>query len=126
MLSVPEFKQAFRRLNIILSNEEIRELISALDQDGDGQVSYEEFLRMCGKDIFGLIFTPEQLEEQLRKTFALFDKDRSGYIDEGELEYVFKCLGRPFDPKSAKSVLAKFDEDKDGKISFEEFKVLIN
>ncbi len=123
---MPEFKQAFRRLNIILTNGEIRELIGALDQDGDGQVSYKEFLRMCGKDIFTLIFTPEQLEEQMRKTFALFDKDHSGFIDEGELEYVFNCLGRPYDPKSAKSVVAKFDKDKDGKINFEEFKVLIN
>jgi Ca2+-binding EF-hand superfamily protein len=123
---VPEFKQAFRRLNIQLTNEEIRELIHALDQDGDGQVSYDEFLRMCGKDIFELIFTPEQLEEQMHKTFALFDKDHSGYIDESELEYVFKSLGRPYDPKHARSVMKKFDEDKDGKISFEEFKILIN
>ena len=81
---------------------------------------------MCGKDIFELVFTPEQLDERLRKTFALFDKDHSGYIDECELEYVFRSLGRPFDKKYTKSIMKRFDEDGDGRISFEEFKTLIN
>jgi Ca2+-binding EF-hand superfamily protein len=126
MLSVPEFKQAFIKLNIQISNEEIRELIGALDQDGDGQVSYKEFLHMCGKELFTLIFTPKQLEERMKKAFALFDRDHSGYIDENELEYVFQSLGRYFDKKKAHSILKKFDANQDGKISYEEFKNILN
>jgi Ca2+-binding EF-hand superfamily protein len=126
MLSLPEFKQAFYKLNIQLTNDEIHDLIHELDQDGDGQVNYREFLRMCGKDLFKLIFTPKQMEERLRKAFNLFDQNHSGYIDEDELEFVFESLGRPFKRTHARSVLQKYDENKDGRISFEEFKTLIN
>jgi calcium-dependent protein kinase len=109
-----------------ISNEEIRELIAAMDDDGDGNLSYREFLLMCGKDLFALIFTPKQLEERMRKAFSFFDKNHSGYIDEDELEFMFQCLGRPFDKKNAHSILKKYDLDKDGKICFEEFKNLLN
>ena len=120
-ITLAEFRQAFRMLKISLTDREIRTLVRELDENGDGQISYEEFLRMCSKDLLSRMFS----QDELRQTFAFYDKDNSGYITEDELEEAFKRLGRPFDKNHIKEMFKKYDSDKDGRISFEEFKSLV-
>lgn len=62
-----------------------------------------------------------QLDEVMRKVFKSFDTDGSGFIDSIELEAVAKELGRPMDAAELEECLKDLDQNKDGKISYEEF-----
>jgi calcium-dependent protein kinase len=57
----------------------------------------------------------------MTKVFKSFDKDNSGFIDINELKDVSKELGRPLDAAELEECMKDLDQNKDGKISYEEF-----
>ena len=69
-------------------------------------------------------FTEEQLQ-LLRDAFNGIDEDDSGYIEKHELITLYKEIanemGEQFDLVKAEADFAKCDEDKNGKIDFDEF-----
>ena len=64
-------------------NEDWADIIAAIDTNGDGQVDFSEFIAAALNRM--LILS----EENIRKTFDMFDKDGNGYITSDELKAVF-------------------------------------
>lgn len=58
----------------------------------------------------------------MNKAFQSFDKDGSGYIDINELREVSKELGRPMDAAELEECMQDLDQNKDNKITYDEFK----
>jgi Ca2+-binding EF-hand superfamily protein len=72
----------------------------------------------------------KKLNEITKTSFDIVDIDKSGTIDEFELEKILAQISSDMgaDPptrEDVKDVLKYLDTDKSGKIDFEEFKVLI-
>lgn len=59
--------------------------------------------------------------QMARDVFEMFDKDRSGSIDESELGIMFRELGQECSSAKILKILAKMDKDGNGLIDFEEF-----
>ena len=60
--------------------------------------------------------------EALEQAFMHFDKDRSGYLDKKEFKDVLTQMGSaPMTDTEFKAVWKNIDEDKDGKIDYNEF-----
>lgn len=57
--------------------------------------------------------------ETFRIFFELFDRDRSGYIDGGDLAAISAKLGK--NPTEVFNLIGNFDTNQDGKVSFGEF-----
>ena len=70
---------------------------------------------------------PETAEEELRRAFAVYDKDGNGSIDLDELRDVMTSLhvGGLSADAAAVNVMQSVDTDGDGSVSFDEFKVLV-
>ena len=63
----------------------------------------------------------EEIEEVIKKVFASFDKDGSGFLDVAELKQVSKEMGRELDSAEIDECMKDLDIDKDNKISYKEF-----
>ena len=88
--------------------KKIEELKSRLEiYEGKSEVQQEE--------------NAEQEKKKVRKIFDMFDKDKSGDIDTHEFQELAYELGETLSPEETKKSIAEIDEDKDGKISFDEF-----
>ncbi|XP_060783463.1 centrin-1 isoform X2 [Neoarius graeffei] len=63
----------------------------------------------------------EEIRQEIREAFELFDTDGSGYIEVKELKVAMRALG--FEPKKEeiKKMIADVDKDSTGKISFDDF-----
>ena len=98
-----------------LNNDEIDSLISIADKDGDGEVSFEEFVilinRMKGGDT----------EEDLKKAFKHFDIDKDGVISRKDMKDALSKLGRNLSDKDIDDIFKDADEDGDGFVDYEEF-----
>ena len=80
-----------------------------------GSYNTEEFVQL-------LFRLNEELEETIKKVFTSFDADNSGFIDSHELQSVSRELGKELTEEELKQVLSELDENRDGKISYEEFR----
>lgn len=89
------------------------EYIKSLDQDGDGQISKEEFTD-------GRLSKKIQEENEIQKHFSEIDKDGDGFITQGELATLFN---NTLSKHLIEAMIEEIDTDNDGKISFQEFRV---
>lgn len=100
-------------------------LISIFDEDGGGNVDFQEFV--SGLSAFS---SKGNKEQKLAFAFKVYDIDRDGYISNGELFIVLKMMvGSNLKDNQLQQIVDKTlmeaDLDKDGKISFEEFKKMV-
>merc|ERR1712173_31714 len=94
----------------IKAKQEAKEMLLAADENGDGQVDFEEFKQVWHRKLLS------QHDQYIHRVFAVFDDNGDGYIDAKELQGV---LGDDFEQIMA--MISEVDENNDGKLSFEEF-----
>lgn len=99
---------------------DLANIFKSLDLSGDGKINEQELVDHC-KKIFGNALT----EEDIHKILIRVDTDRSGFIDYTEF------LAAAMDRKKLLSIerlelaFQAFDKDKNGKISAEELKLML-
>ena len=98
-----------------LNNDEIDALISIADKDGDGEVSFDEFVELVNRMKGG------DSEEDMRKAFRFFDIDKDGKISKNDMKEAMKKLGRQLTDEDINSIFDDADADKNGMINYEEF-----
>merc|ERR1711924_326767 len=95
--------------------EELKKMISDIDNDGNGSIEFGEFLEMMtGK--MGEKVTREDIE----KVFKLFDDD-TGKISLRNLRRVAQELGENIDEEELQDMINQADRDGDGEINIDEF-----
>ncbi|XP_038906141.1 putative calcium-binding protein CML19 [Benincasa hispida] len=104
-----------------LSMVEAEEAMAEFDSDGDGQLEEEDFVRFV--DGGG----EKEKVKELREAFKMYEMEGSGFITAESLRRMFKKLGETkISLGDCKAMIAKFDLDGDGVLSFDEFKVMMS
>ncbi|CAF0860132.1 unnamed protein product [Adineta ricciae] len=115
-ISLAELKQVLIALNFQPTEKLLGKIMKEMDTDGNGSVEFDEFVKVMRK-VYERNFT----DEEMRKAFACFDVDNSGYITVNELREVLGRLNHNVTEYRINEVLGEIDTDHDGKISFDEF-----
>ncbi|KAI5678216.1 hypothetical protein M9H77_09166 [Catharanthus roseus] len=102
------------------SEEELQIMIKEVDADGDGFINLQEFVELNTKDI-----DSNEVLENLKDAFSVFDIDKNGSITAEELQNVLGSLGEECSLAECRKMITGVDADGDGMISFEEFKVMM-
>lgn len=119
-------KQDFLKIPELAANPMAERMMALIDGDSDGTIDFEEFVRALA--VFGPGGDPE---EKLNMVFRAFDTDRDGYLMRDEVSSVLKMMVQStMTDEQLKNVVEKTvdqaDKDKDGKLSFVEFKQLLD
>ena len=95
---------------------EVERIMSLIDNDQNGFIEYEEFLRAC--------LNKEKIltEENLLAAFYVFDKDKSGAISAVEIKNVLGAGATGVEEDVWKDIIKEFDGDGEGEITFVQFK----
>jgi len=126
LISFPEFLRLLKSMGIggdgdVLLNKCVVGEWDRWDADGNGTVDFNEFVRA----VTGIL-TNCQDDDVIKKAFRMFDKDNDGYITLDELAVTMSDLGHTdLTPSQLLDMMREADLDKDGKISFVEFKILL-
>lgn len=85
---------------------------------------------MSKEEIETILNDESKLNEIVKAAFESVDTDGSGYIEEAELKVVMTSVARDISmpeptEQDVAEVLRELDSNRDGKVSQEEFKVLI-
>jgi len=116
-----EFESILRGLGHSHDEQNIKQMMSKYDGDGNSCIDFPEFVEFMAskKRSFG------ENESSIRNAFRVLDKDCNGYITPRELrEWVYK-LGEKLTQKEANDLVKEADANGDGKISIDEFVALM-
>eukprot|EP00672_Neobodo_designis_P024477 CAMPEP_0174832148 /NCGR_PEP_ID=MMETSP1114-20130205/3518_1 /TAXON_ID=312471 /ORGANISM="Neobodo designis, Strain CCAP 1951/1" /LENGTH=330 /DNA_ID=CAMNT_0016066003 /DNA_START=30 /DNA_END=1022 /DNA_ORIENTATION=+ len=123
LITDESFAAMCKDLQVKLSAAEARDLLSRYDVDGDGNVSYDEFVSTLRG---GMSDARKQL---IADTFAKIDTDRDGVVTPGELAAAFAATRHPdvasgnvSEAQVRNGFMASWDtREKNGQIPFPEF-----
>jgi len=104
------------------NDEELEDMIRAVDLNGDGEIDFEEFISLMRLRMDERQRDPE---EDLRDAFNMFDADRSGFIDRDEVRALMKKLAQTLTEDEIDAIMEEVDTDGDGEISFQEFRAMM-
>ena len=68
---------------------DLQEMIGEIDQDGNGCISFNEFLYLMTKNVH----EDGDIEEEIREAFRVFDREGHGFITVPDLCQVLTTLG---------------------------------
>ena len=99
---------------------DLEEILKNIDSDSNGYIEYEEFIvATINKN---LLLT----ENNLKEAFNYFDKNGSGLLDQKEVKGLLVMLyKKDVCQKEIQKIINDLDTNKDGEISFDEFKLII-
>lgn len=122
-LSRAEFVKSVADVGLKLTDSQINDVIAAMDVDGNGSISYEEFL--------SVVRGPMNARRKLvvHEAFQKIDLDRDGFVTLAELRTKYDTKNHPKVRRgemTEEDVLRDFSaswdvHDKNGKITFAEF-----
>eukprot|EP00696_Hemimastix_kukwesjijk_P002862 gnl/Hemi2/13502_TR4619_c0_g1_i1.p1 gnl/Hemi2/13502_TR4619_c0_g1~~gnl/Hemi2/13502_TR4619_c0_g1_i1.p1 ORF type:complete len:179 (+),score=80.73 gnl/Hemi2/13502_TR4619_c0_g1_i1:103-639(+) len=115
-LSIPE----------LAMNPLVQRVISIFDQKKDDNVNFKDFI-----SALSVFSSRGDKEEKLKFAFKIYDIDNDSFISNGELFQVLKMMvGNNLSDVQLQQIVDKTileaDLDRDGKISFEEFKNVLD
>merc|ERR1712066_753830 len=114
VISKEELKGLISKVGGDMSEAEAIAHIKAADADGNMAIDFAEF----GK-LWEALHGAE--ENKIRGEFALLDADKSGYITKEEMLGVISAEFKGGKVAEAQAAIDKLDVDKDGKVSYPEF-----
>lgn len=124
MLSASEFLAGLKASGVKVDSKEVAKLMKDIDLDGSGAVDYSEFVAATMDKAKHL------REESCLNAFRRFDLDGNGTIERSELGKLLRS-GQlddeiDADPDEVEEIFSEIDKNRDGKIDFDEFMVVLN
>ncbi|XP_028394760.1 calmodulin-beta-like [Dendronephthya gigantea] len=114
-ISVKELREAMQQAGHNAAEEMVEKMLKSHDKDENGVLTIDEFEKFLRKD-------NQENHAELKEAFELFDTNGNGYISKEELVQAMKRLGEDLSNEELESMIRNADINKDGQVSFEEFK----
>ncbi|KAM9224834.1 centrin-1 [Loxodonta africana] len=115
-IDVKELKVAMRALGFEPRKEEMKKMISDVDKEGTGKISFNDFLAVMTQKM-----AEKDTKEEILKAFRLFDDDETGKISFKNLKRVANELGENLTDEELQEMIDEADRDGDGEVNEEEF-----
>lgn len=121
-----ELQIMLNNLGIDIKYEKAEEIIRSASHSGSEMLDQNDFLsfvkqiqQACPGD------GDEDLSNDLKAAFEVFDIDRDGFITKEELKTAMEMIGEDVTDQQLDQVLQMADIDQDGRINYEEFVKLL-
>merc|ERR1712243_550720 len=114
VITIDELASLVSKVGGDMSNADATALIKAADKDGNMGIDFSAFAKLW-EALHG------EAEAEIRAGFAKLDVDKSGFITKDEMVATISSGFTGDKLEEAKKALDQMDVDKDGKVSYPEF-----
>ncbi|XP_068200278.1 troponin C, isotype gamma-like [Palaemon carinicauda] len=112
-------KTILRMMGVKISEANLAEVIAETDEDGSGQLEFEEFVSLAAK--FLIEEDEESLKAELKEAFRIYDKEGNGFITTDVLKEILQEIDNKLTPEDLVGIIEEVDEDGSGTLDFDEF-----
>merc|ERR1711911_182138 len=103
--------------------ELLKSIIAEVDADGSGELEFPEFVQLAAQ--FLIEEDAEEMQNELKEAFRLYDKEGNGYITPATLRDILHELDDKLTPDDLDGIIDEIDEDGSGTIDFDEFMTMM-
>lgn len=105
-ISEKELRQLLSSLGMKVTEEEVRAMIASVDEDGSGEIDFDEFLKIICCDI-----NQDYTQEEVLQAFKIFAGDApEGFIHMSNVEQALRIYGKDkMTAEQAESIIAQMD-----------------
>eukprot|EP00794_Sanderia_malayensis_P007464 gene7464-8287_t len=111
-----ELKVAMRALGFDVKKSDVLKILKDYDREATGKIVFEDF-----QEVMTDWMLDRDPQEEIFKSFRLFDDDQTGKISLRNLRRVARELGENMTDEELRAMIDEFDKDGDGEINEEEF-----
>ncbi|MPC93774.1 Troponin C, isoform 1 [Portunus trituberculatus] len=104
-------------MGVRVSESNLREIIAEVDEDGSGELEFEEFCALAAK--FLIEEDEESLKAELKEAFRIYDKQGDGYITTKTLKEILRELDNKLTEEDLDGIIDEVDEDGSGTLDFD-------
>ncbi|KAF8370115.1 hypothetical protein HHK36_009048 [Tetracentron sinense] len=120
-ITAAELRGIMGSLGYSTSEQEVKAMMQEGDTNKDGLLSLDEFLEINTKEM-----ELGDLANSLKTAFDALDLDGNGDVTGEELYELMTNMGINLPLEDCQDIIAALDEDGDGVVSIEEFKLIVD
>jgi calmodulin len=106
-ISESELYDVMNYLGLKTTPKEVKAMIQVVDKNRNGYVDYDEFIQMMTQTQV----KPLNADEELQKTFNIFDIDGNGYISADEIKRTMENLGENLTDEEVNNMIKAADKN---------------
>jgi len=131
-LNLNDISKGFKTVSVEVEPEVVKKVLDALDEDGDGEITWEEFqsifkvIDQWHKTMLKLVKDFHRIgsEDTVHDEFVRVDDDKDGRITEAQAKKLFEDLYLSPDDDDIKELVMMTDKNGDGLIEWSDFQRL--
>ncbi|XP_028130418.1 troponin C, isoallergen Bla g 6.0201-like isoform X1 [Diabrotica virgifera virgifera] len=104
---------------------DLDKIIDEIDEDGNGEVSFEEFANLAAKFMVEEDEDTEAIQLELKGAFRLYDKEGNGFITIEVLREILRELDEKLTEDDLDNMIDEIDADGSGTVDWDEFKAVM-
>ncbi|KAK4875381.1 hypothetical protein RN001_011803 [Aquatica leii] len=108
-----------------LTTDELQAIVKEIDEDGNGELSFEEFAHLASRFLVEEEEDTEAILKELKDAFRLYDKEGLGFITTDLLREILKELDDKMTREDLDQMIEEIDVDGSGTVDWEEFKAMM-
>ncbi|KAI3384604.1 hypothetical protein SNEBB_000085 [Seison nebaliae] len=116
-----ELGTVMKQLGQEATEEELKQLIGEFDEDDSGELDFQEFCLLMIKKR-----KTTDIEKEMIRAFHIIDINKDGFVTPDELKMILTNLGENVTEEDVDEMFREADLDADGRISFEEFQLIMS
>ncbi|KAJ3626272.1 hypothetical protein MTP99_016784 [Tenebrio molitor] len=108
-----------------LIGEELDNIITEIDEDGNGEVSFEEFANLAARFLVEEDEDTDAIQMELKGAFRLYDREGNGFITTDVLREILRELDEKLTEDDLDNMIEEIDTDGSGTVDWDEFKAVM-
>merc|ERR1711909_161994 len=118
-IGVETIGNILRMMGVKVKEADLKEIVDEVDDDGSGMLEFEEFTELAAK--FLIEEDEEELKNELKEAFRIYDKDGQGFITNEVLKEILREIGPKLTEADLDGIIEEVDEDGSGTMDLDEF-----
>merc|ERR1711862_619777 len=112
-----------KSMGVDVNKTDMDNYASEVDEEETGKFSFSMFCQVAGK--FMIEDDEEQMKEELKEAFRIYDKEGQGFITNDVLKEILREIDPTLTEGDLDNIIEEVDEDGSGTMDFDEFQEMM-
>merc|ERR1712141_309237 len=108
-----------KSMGVDVNKTDMDNYAAEVDEEGSGKFTFMMFCQVSAK--FMIEDDEEQMKEELKEAFRLYDKEGQGFITNEVLKEILREIDNTLTEEGLDGIVEEVDEDGSGTMDFDEF-----